>query len=250
MKRSYVFAVVVCLMFMTAFLPERALAQQHFRLRIGSDSAYAGQTVTIPVILSNPAAAKAAGVTDITLVFHFDATTLAPSNTSQQGKVGSGIRRIFMALLVTSNTDSVITAIPMQVALGETPLTVFVIDSAYTNTPSAVLDKQNGIFTLRGVCHAGGERLLNPNGIASVNLAQNFSNGEALSATVNTCEDGTTRLYLVDMIGRRAKTFLDDAIPTGEHKMQLDISDVAGGKYLLVFETPTRKETQAVEVVR
>ncbi|HYM21419.1 MAG TPA: hypothetical protein VEW28_10520 [Candidatus Kapabacteria bacterium] len=250
MKRSFLFAFVVVLGMLYLIHPVRLSAQQHFRIHVGSASASPGQIVNFPVILSNPAGAIAAGVTDVTIVMHFNGTTLAPTDPAHPGSIVAGVRRLFLALAVTSATDSVLTQLQMEVALGQTPITLMQIDTAYTNTPNAVLDKQNGTFSLLGLCDEGGLRLLNPNGTASVNLSQNFTDGTSLAATVTTCEDGVTKLYLVDMIGRQAKIFLDDAVPTGSHPMNLDFSGVAGGKYLLVFETPTRRETQALEVVR
>jgi WD40 repeat protein len=226
------------------------ISPKHFILRIGSDSAFAGNTINLPVILTDPATVIAQGADSVTATYHYNATLLAPLSPTISGTIASGFHNGSFTFPVTSLTDSILGYLHFIAGLGNAVSTVMHIDSSSSNTSNAILDNEDGIFTLRGVCTQGGNRLLNPNGTASLILPKNFTDGTSIIANVTTCENGITKVSLVDMLGRTVKVFLQSEIQVGSHTLQLDLKDLPTGKYIIVMQTPTRQILQSLEVRR
>jgi WD40 repeat protein len=226
------------------------IAPKHFTLRIGSDSAYAGNQVTLPVILTDPATVIAQGADTITATYHYNATLLAPLSPTSLGTITTGLRKASFTFPVTSPTDSILGYLHFIAGLGNAVSTVMHIDSSSSNSANAILDNSDGTFTLLGICTQGGNRLLNPNGTATLILPKNFTDGSNITTNITTCEQGITKISLVDMLGRTAKVFLDEEITVGEHSIQLDLKDIVTGKYIIVMQTPTRHISQMLEVIR
>ncbi|HZV12984.1 MAG TPA: WD40 repeat domain-containing protein [Candidatus Kapabacteria bacterium] len=219
---------------------------QMFNIRIDTASAYEGTNVFIPVVLTDVLPAKTQGASSVTVSFHYDKTLLAP--LAPLSTTYDSVARSTISFPLTAG-DSLGT-VNFTAALGDDSTTALHIDTAYTDSPDALLSYTDGQFTILGICRQGGAQLIDPTGTASVSVEGNVITNNTLSVQVHTIEDGTTQLYLVDVLGRMTKMLMDGSFPLGTHGYDFEISDIPDGKYLLVLQTPTAHKTALIEVIR
>jgi hypothetical protein len=222
--------------------------QAAFPVRIGIDSAFAGDTVHLPVILNDPQSVLAQGATLVRVTCSYNTTMLLPLPDPNTNRDVAG--RVDFAISLNASMDTVIGTLPFQAGLGNAISSTLKIELATTNSPSATLTPTDGLFTLRGICYEGGPRLMNPSGVPSIIVSSPHANDVQLPITLTLIEEGRAKLSLVDMLGRISKTFIDQSYSPGDHKLLLDLTGIANGNYLLILETPTKHITKTIEVAR
>jgi WD40 repeat protein len=221
--------------------------QATFPIRIGIDSAFAGEIVYLPVILNDVPSALAQGATSVRVNCSYNTTMLEALADPNTNRDVAG--RVDFAISLTAAMDTVIGMLPFRAGLGNAASAVINIQSATTNSPSVTLTPTNGLFTLRGVCFEGGARLMNPSGVPSIVMPSTAFDA-SIPAEITTIEEGRTKLYLVDLLGRTAKIYAHDITTPAKRKLLLDLTGIANGKYLLILETPTKQITRTIEVAR
>lgn len=228
-------------------LAASSLLAQTYPIRVGIDSAFAGDIVRLQIILPDVAALQAQGGTLVGVNVSYNTTVLEPLIDPHTNNDVAG--RVAFSLVLTAGMDSVLGTLPFRAALGNAATSVLKIESATTNAPGAQLITTNGLFVLRGVCNEGGTRLMNPSGSPSIAIPNPVASS-SLPVELTLIEQGSTKLWLSDMLGRKAKVFIDDRFEPGTRKFALDLSTIAAGTYLLILETPTQHVTRTIEVAR
>lgn len=223
-------------------------SQASFPIRIGTDSAFAGEMFRLPIILNDVASVMAQGATLVGIQCSYNTTVLEPLPDPAINRDVPG--RLFIGITLDASMDTIIGYIPFRAGLGNSPTSGLNFESATTNSANAQLAATNGLFVLRGVCYEGGPRLINPSGTPLIITQKPLITDSHFAVEVRTIEEGATKLYLFDMLGRKAKVFFDEYTLPASRKMTLDVGDISNGKYLLVLETPTKLITQTLEVVR
>ncbi|MBS1911414.1 MAG: hypothetical protein JST22_05460 [Bacteroidetes bacterium] len=213
-------------------------------------TAASGQTIEVPITVSDPAAALGAGATRIDVSLRYNATLLDPVGGTPRGTVNGNERSIALSLPLLSAVDSVIGRLQFRAALGNDSTTVLDLFGAVADNANVAVSENDGLFRLSNLCRAGGARLLNPNGIVALKLVSSDRVTDHADVELETVEDGTTRLTLFDLAGRQAQRFLDEPNIVGRHVLRLDMGSIPQGRYFLVLETPTVRKSLSLEVVR
>ena len=229
-------------------LAASSLVAQTFPVYVGVDSVFAGEIVRVPIVLPDIAALQAQGGTLVGVNVSYNTTVLEPLDDPHTNNDIAG--RVIFSLVLTPGMDTVLGTLPFRAALGNSATSVLRIESATTNAPGAQLIPTNGLFTLRGVCYEGGPRLMNPTGTASIAIPNPLSTSSSLPIELTLIEQGRTKLWITDMLGRTTKMFIDDQVEPGKRKLTLDMTSIATGKYLLILQTPTQQVTRTIEVAR
>ena len=63
-------------------------------------------------------------------------------------------------------------------------------------------------------------------------------------------ETGRTKLYIVNALGQNVLTILDDEIQKGRRKIKVDISQLASGVYNVILQTPTKKKSVNLNIIK
>ena len=93
-------------------------------------------------------------------------------------------------------------------------------------------EKQNGIFTLLGICREGVARLINPDVEARIiNISPNPAE-KSLNIEISMIEEGQTELSIFNSFGESAQSiFSGNNETTGSNKFKAEISNLAIGVY-------------------
>jgi hypothetical protein len=236
------------LLFFALLTVSSSVFAQIFPIRIGVDSAFAGDTVYLPVILNDAPSVLAQGATSVRVNCSYNTTMLEPLPDVNTNRDVAG--RVDFSINLTPSMDTVIGWLPFRAGLGNAISTVVKIEAASTNSPNANLAATNGIFTLRGICYEGGTRLMNPSGTPSIIVQRPIATESHFPLQLTTIEEGRTKLYLSDMLGRIARSYLNEFLSPGHRMLSLDLAGIANGQYLIILETPTRQLTRTIEVAR
>jgi|GEM_PF-5560655 len=219
---------------------------------VGSAHARQGENVTIPVTISDPAAALGAGATRVECTLRYNVSLLDPAGSTPRGTADARQRTIALSLAIPTSGDTLLAALPFVAALGDDSVTTLDISGTVTDAPTVTVIEQDGIFTLDSLCHNGGTRLLNPNSRVALKVAgaTPVSLSHGIDVEIETMEIGRTRLYLVDPTGRIVQWLFDGSIEPGTWVVHTPLDGVGSGRYLLLLTTPTTLTTLPIEVVR
>jgi sortilin (neurotensin receptor 3)/immunoglobulin I-set domain protein len=107
----------------------------------------------------------------------------------------------------------------------------------------------DGVFRLN-TCRNGGHRLFDDQG--TISLEQNRPNPFNASTVIEyeIIERGTTQLYVMDMMGRRIKSLVNDFMEPGRYSISFSLGGVASGTYMYVLQTPTQIRHKLMEMVK
>lgn len=209
----------------------------------------ANEVVNIPIYIDDPGGAVAAGATQVTTTLEFNVTMLEPIGATPVGTVANGKRTMVLTLPINP-LDTLLTTLPMRVALGNDSVTKLDIIGPATNAAIVTATDRDGAFTLLDLCTQGGARLVNPDGIASIILMAPNPARTSMIVAVNLIEDGITSLIITDETGKIAKTIFNNVASYGKRIVQLSVDDLPSGRYFLSLQTPTFRTTMPLEIAR
>lgn len=108
----------------------------------------------------------------------------------------------------------------------------------------------DGEFRLTGLCRNGGTRLANSDGSFGLkSVRPNPTNG-VCEVEYEVVESGMTRLYVVDLLGRRVMELQSGSIDPGRYVVGFEAGVLGSGTYNIILETPTQRRSGALQVVR
>lgn len=209
----------------------------------------ANDIVNIPLYIDDPGSAVAAGATQVTAQLVYNVTMLEPIGATPVGTVAAGKRTLTLTMPINP-ADTLLTTLQMRVALGNDSITKLAVVGPTTNAATVTATNRDGAFTLLDLCMAGGARLVNPDGIASIALAAPNPARMYTIVAVDLIEDGNTSLVLTDESGRRVRTIFNENAVHGRRTEQVSVADLPSGRYYLTLQTPTYRTTTALEVAR
>jgi hypothetical protein len=107
-----------------------------------------------------------------------------------------------------------------------------------------------GYFLLSDVCREGGARLYLEGG--SLSLRQNHPNPFNISTVIEyeLVEDGPTRLFIMDMLGRTVAVLAAEIMKPGRYSATFDASSLPSGMYLYILQAPSQRIAKVMEVVK
>jgi hypothetical protein len=92
-------------------------------------------------------------------------------------------------------------------------------------------------------------RLLNPAGLVKIVAVRPNPVTDKAEVEIGTAEAGRTRVVVVDMLGREAATVFDGELPSGQHILPLNTSQLTTGSYYMLLTTPTVRHVHRVDIV-
>jgi len=195
-----------------------------------------GDTVYIPIIIQSlQQQIQLNGITYQARV-SYNGTILLPI-----GMLHGTIDTIGNGYVVFTGSNAADTAVlKCIIGLGDSVSTALHIDTVNWGGCVVQSTSIDGTFSLTGLCTQGGTRLYDENG--TISLSQNNPNPfiGVTEIDYNTIEDGPTRLWITDMLGRQVAVLADGAYKAGKYAAHFDASGLQPGVYNYILQTPTQ----------
>ncbi len=192
------------------------------------------------------------GATDYTLEITFDQSLLAPVNKNIQFVIKGRWRTLTLTGIRPDNqVAGILAGIELEVALGDTIATVITVKTfIFSNGKKVLVTKYDGLFKLTKLCHEGGTRLFAESD--SLILRQNIPNPAqgATTITYSLLEEGNSKLWITDVLGRKVMTLFDDYMKAGGYSYRLNTSALPAGNYFYILQTPTSVKRRMMRIER
>ncbi len=222
-------------------------------LDVGNTSGRVGNTINIPIYLRNPVNLEQVGITAIKGYLWYNATMLAPADSTPPGVVQGKYRIIPFSYNIADRNPKteVLGTMKFKVMLGDSVLTKVYIDSAQAVGGDATLTVYNGVFNVYGLCTQGGTRLFDPFAATQLFLTRPHPVTDGgTTIEFETSEDGQTTLLLTDIFGNTIQRLVDSDLKAGKYNYIFTTENVITGSYWLVLQTATQKSSLRMEVVK
>lgn len=148
-----------------------------------------------------------------------------------------------------STSDEIVLTIPSLVTLGtvsESPITL----TDFRWSPSYVSYSSNAGRVKVEICREGGERLFD--GTHSLLLAANspnpFNGSTRIGFTL--IERGRTTLHVLDLLGRKVATLVDEFLQPGYHESVFDALSLPSGMYYYVLISPNQSAVRVMTLLK
>ena len=207
-----------------------------------------GERITVPIRIdswSNPGGVPVDGFS-ATLIAHRD--LLYPIDGTPAGIV-QGSERVVPVQISPADTTGKLAALRFLVMLGPVDTTSLRLEGAAFGPGRVIVRAVPGRLRV-AICREGGERLFDATG--RVELLQNRPNpfNAMTSIDYETIERGTTRLEVLDMLGRTVAVLVDGIFEPGRYRVSFDASSLASGSYLCVLRTPSVVLSRLMQVAK
>jgi hypothetical protein len=211
-------------------------------------AAQPGDEVRIPLTLIAGQYLQEAGATTFTATIRFNSSMLGPRKGESGGRVENGERILDISGLFTQG-NPVLSELRLMATLGNASSTPLIIEAFSWNNAGVVVTRIDGRFDMP-VCEEGGVRLFRGEG--RLRLAQNHPNPFNSHTVIEyeVIERGHTQLYILDMLGRRVATLLDDSVEPGAYRVAFDARELPSGLYWSVLHTPGQVLTRPMRLLK
>jgi hypothetical protein len=210
-----------------------------------------GEIVQVPIRLRDAENVAFTRASAFTTELRFRASLLVPFGATPEGRLEGEDRVIPLENLpVMPDADGVLGRFDFLAVLGDAESTTLALrNSAVIGADFPVLEAP-GLFRLRDICREGGDRLFAATG--SLNLGQNGPNPFNASTVIafETIENGPVQLYVLDLLGRRVRTLVDETLEPGPHQRMLDLGEYPSGSYLCVLVTATAQRMIRIQMLK
>lgn len=179
----------------------------------------------------------------------FNSTMLEPLEGFTKSTIINGENFIDVDLPNNFGSDSILKNLTFKVGLGNDSITSLTPEFTHPIGHGRInIFENSGTFILSGYCVDGGPRLFDPNG--KIHLGQNEPNpSEGITKiSIEIVETGTTKLFIVDMLGRVVKEIIDNSLAPGKHDFDVYTGDLNSGVYFYILETPTSSLMKKMEI--
>ncbi|MFA6233174.1 MAG: choice-of-anchor D domain-containing protein [Bacteroidota bacterium] len=210
-----------------------------------------GDQVDIPVYLRGTERILCDQTTGFRAGLRFNATLLVPVYPTPAGTLENGERTILLDQLpAITDEQGVLAHLTFIAALGNAEGTPLVIENPIAVGGDVTVTSVPGYFLLTGLCQEGGTRLFDATG--QIVLRQNRPNPFNAITVIEyeVIEDGPTRLYVADLLGRIVSVLVDDVVQAGRSHVVFDASALSSGIYAYILQTPTQQVHRLMEVVK
>lgn len=213
-------------------------------LRIANDSAYAGESRTLKLIMEK---VKPGGMAAIAPNFEakirFQNTIIAPINNSNWTVSNDST---YLTITGKFGTTTDIAQIPVIAGLGSIQSTSvdiveFVLKDDAGNLVEYDFESESGTFTLLGICPEGGNRLINPTGKINIaSIKPNPSDNE-IAVELQLVEKTGYKLIIVNSNGQTVREITKDNANKGTTLENISVSDLSSGVYNLILQTESER---------
>ena len=221
-----------------------------FLLVSGSCESDVGSYVNIPIILINSKLAVQSGCTEIKTDLNLNSTLLFPAKGEPKGTITNDVRKLQLSYPVSASGTDTLGTIRMLAALGNVESTILMLENQNAIGGLLELDTLSGIFKLTNICHEGGTRLINPDGIASISQINPNPSSESIELKIILKEKGRTSLEIINLLGVKVATIFDSEMPVGENDLKFNTQNLSSGNYYLLLKTPSEIITQQLIIMK
>ncbi len=218
---------------------------------IANDSAFAGETKNIKLLLGN---IKPEGLASIAPNFEakirFQRTILAPSNNLEWQIINDSI---YVTVKGQIGNSFELASIPLIVGLGNVEETAIDIVEMklldiFGNEVEYDFEKESGTFKLLGICDEGGNRLINPEKVTQLmKLSPNPADGN-VNIELNLVEKGISTIKVYDYNGQLIDS--KEITSIGNMSIELNTKDYSNGLYFIHLQTPTVSKKEKLIIFR
>ncbi len=207
-----------------------------------------GDEVRIPLTLAEQSNLGVMGVTRFEARIRFNESMLVPVGNTPEGEILNGERVIPLSGTFDS-TAQALAELTFVATLGTATETPLVIEYFSWDRPEVIVRRIDGRLYLT-VCEEGGERLFDATG--SITLEPNHPNpfNAITTLTYEIIERGWTELFVLDMLGRRVATLVDEDLAPGKYRVHFSADHLASGVYVAVLRTPTQLRVQRMKLIK
>jgi hypothetical protein len=215
--------------------------------------ANSGEYINIPIGIKVPGNLANTGATDLKGYLKFNSSILEPlgeaivKDYKYDGKLPITIS------LKDGIKDSILT-IEFITSLGDSVGTFITIDSLYAYRGLDQLTSSitiiPGYFSLSDVCYSGGARLLTSSGQVSLMLVKPNPSYDNCQIDYETTEKGRTQVFIMNTNGQIVSTLVDGTVARGLKSLSVDIRSLPTGSYYVILQTPTKRRSVNLEVIR
>ncbi len=127
-----------------------------------------------------------------------------------------------------------------------------IVENVDVITGKVLVNPDSSMFTLDGVCTAGGvSRLYDPTktGFLLTQINPNPVNG-LTNVNYHILELGIHKMWVSDMLGNKVLQIIDDNFTEGDYTTQFDASLLPSGAYRIVLQSPTDIKSQLIQVLK
>jgi len=196
--------------------------------------------ITIPINIDTSYNMPPSGATNYITEITFDESILSPLDKSNYVIKGRWGTLTINGTRGDNQIQGLLTSLKFGVALGDTTATPIIIKTfIFTNGKKVLVYHYNGLFKLTNLCQQGGTRLFAESD--SLLLKQNVPNpaSGSTSITYSLLEEGNTKLWISDLLGRSISTVFDSWLKPGEYSVSVNTSSFTNGNYFYILQTPT-----------
>jgi hypothetical protein len=207
-----------------------------------------GEFVSISLMLPQQTNLPQAGVTRFEARIRFNESMLVPFGATPVGDVVNGERIIS----VSGGFDSsarILAELQFFATLGTALETPLVLDYFSWDQQDVIITRIDGILSM-DVCREGGDRLIDAAG--SISLEPNHPNpfNGMTMLTYETIEEGNTELFVLDLLGRRVATLVNDDRGPGRYRVLFNAVALSSGVYMAVLRTPTQVRVMRMKLLK
>ncbi len=210
-----------------------------------------GEIVELPIYVKNISSnGISSAITGFNSSLTFNSTLLEPIEENYPGTITGSTRSITLSLpSAVVSADSIIKKIKFRVGLGNDTLSGLKLENIVPQGKGRiVIADEPSVFTLRGYCKEGGNRLFeSENRLQFALLVPNPTKGSA-KAEFEVIENGLHKLTLVDISGRTVLVIFERNLTPNTYSIDIITDNIPTGRYFCFLETPTKKIFRQLEI--
>ncbi|MEO5931174.1 MAG: hypothetical protein ABIR47_14675, partial [Candidatus Kapaibacterium sp.] len=218
-------------------------------LSITQLTAAPGERLEVPVHLRGTTNIVAGRSFSADLRYH--GSLLLPTGTTVIGSIVGTDRVVRFSGTVPQDVNGgEVARLEFIAGLGDVVSTPLTIERVMWSGDSVATRVDTGQFTLRGLCVAGGTRLINASGTLGLKPARPNPAGWSVRIEYEVVESGRTRLVISDLLGRESAVIVDGDIAPGRYEVEADLRSMSAGEYWITLTTPTQRLVGPLRVAR
>ncbi|MBE0644261.1 MAG: choice-of-anchor D domain-containing protein [Bacteroidetes bacterium] len=210
-----------------------------------------GEIVRIPIRLREAKDVQFTGASAFTTELRYHASLLVPFGATPQGRL-EGTERVIPLdnLPLMPDADGVLDWFDFMAVLGDAQTTPLRLENSAAIGAGFPVLESPGMFRLTDICREGGDRLFDASAV--LQLSQSGPNPFNAATVINfqTIEKGHVSLFVLDLLGRRVRTLVDEALEPGAHQRILDLQEYPSGSYLCVMQTATAQRMIRLQLLK
>ncbi len=217
-------------------------------LRADTATAFVGDTVRIPIILSQQNYLSASGVTGFTFDLSYNSTILKALDFPNEVE-NNGTKTITLTSVSTTGTaGETLTNVRFVVALGNAEFTSLVLSNYSSVGAVATIGVEDGRVSIADICKEGGPRFVNGSLHSAMRSVTPNPAGETITIEYSNADEGKAEFNLTDVLGNTVKSARLEKVQNGV--LTIDLSDVPQGLYFGTFKTESVVSSVRIGVIK